>query len=77
MELSAYRGQERDLMRSRPFAFYAPLPGPSASEIKGFAPISEEQEVCPMAEEKKYYIRVRGALVQVTAKVYKSLFKIF
>ena len=25
-----------------------------------------------MAEEKNYYIRVRGALVQVTAKVYKE-----
>lgn len=25
-----------------------------------------------MAEEKKYYIRVRGALVQVTSEVYKA-----
>ena len=49
--------------------------GPPTSEIKGFTPISEEQEVCPMAEEKKYYIYVPEASVEVTEEVYRAYYQ--
>jgi len=54
--------------------FFTPLPGSSASEIKDSIPnpqISEEKEVCHMAEK---YIRISGELVAVTEDVYYAYY---